>query len=176
MFDLVIGAHSIEQNRILDVPNFMDSEAGYDNGIVFPKVEPTCQSTPLFPSSNTRTNMCTAVRLKELESKLLQASAAGMEDIYAQMEDAGPSNVEPNQATEEDDLYGEVQREREKVYWDEIWKHPDQEEGYKALYKRKYDKELPPLPQAEESHKRINTLTPKIFSGKDKDKEERYKQ
>lgn len=48
MFDLVIGAHSIEQNRILDVPNFMDSEAGYDNGIVFPKVEPTCQSTPSF--------------------------------------------------------------------------------------------------------------------------------
>lgn len=120
--------------------------------------------------------MCTADRLKELESKLLRASAAGMEHIYAQMEDAGPSNVEPNQATEEDDLYGEVQREREKVYWDEIWKHPDQEEGYKALYKRKYDKQLPPLPQAEESHKRINTLTPKIFSGKDKDKEERYKQ
>ena len=158
-----IGAHSIEQNSILDVPNFMDSEAGYDNGIVFPKVEPTCEYSP-FPSSNTRTNMCTADRLKELENKLLRASAAGMEDIYTQMEDAGCSNVEPNQATEEDDLYGEVQREHEKGGWDEIKTNPDQEEGYEALYKRKYDKQLPPLPQAEESHKRINTLTPKIVS------------
>jgi hypothetical protein len=119
MYDLIIGARSIQKNNILDVPNLMAGQEPPENGIVVPVKPPTSLPTPsLNIYFSTRANTSAGEDLEALRTVKIEANREMKTKQAAVVEESlkpgGPDSQRMKELTEVYNKSMEAVREAEK--------------------------------------------------------------